>query len=301
MQFVDLYTRIAEETGLDVTADATKLKAWVNEAYRFLAGLREWSWMLKNGTIQTTADITTLTATVNAAATAVTLSSTYATSLASDYYIQFSDTSDDWYLITAHTAGTDTLTISPAYTGSSNLTAGTTKIRRVFYSLASDADRIIDMYEAIEDRQLVYVDPRELDHQVPDPTSTGTPQAYTLLGYDTSNAWRAHFYPIPSAKINIQYRYYKGITDLSATGDVPVLPSKWHTGIIFVALSMFAHPYIDDDRMASAESRARQVVSEMIRQQNPLPDKHTVIQPWDARGRSVKHIPFPSDFDQYGR
>lgn len=297
MQFSVMQTHLAEETGLDVTADATKIKSWLNEAYRFLAGLREWSWMLKNGTVQTTADITSLTASVNAAATAVTLSATYASSLADDYYIQFSDTSDDWYLITAHTAGTDAVTISPAYNGSANLSAGTAKIRRVFYSLASDADRIIDMYEAIDDKQLIYVDPRDLDRQVPDPTSTGTPETYTLLGFDSSNQWRAHFYPIPDDNINVQYRYYRSIADLSADTDTPILPAKWHMGIVFTALAMFAHPYIDDSRMASAESRARQVVGEMMKQISPLPDKHTALQPWDNRGgRRALGATFPPEF-----
>lgn len=302
MQFSVLQTRVAEELGLDATADATKIKSWINEAYKFLAGLREWPWMMKNGTVQSTADITSLTASVNAADTAVTLSATYATSLANDYYIQFSSSSDNWYLITAHTAGTSAVTISPAYAGSSNLSAGTCKIRRVFYSLASDADRIIDMYEAIQDRQLAYVDPRDLDGHFPDPTSTGTPQAYTLLGFDSNNYWRASFYPIPDATINVQYRYYRAVADLSADADVPALPAKWHQAIVFVALAMFGHPYIDDSRMQSAEMRAKQLVGEMLNQQSPIPDKHIVIQPWDTRGGSKPHgAQFPPDFPRYGR
>lgn len=302
MQLSVMMSRIAEETGLNVTNDATKIKSWINESYRFLAGLREWPWMLKNGTVQTTADITTLTASVNAAASAVTLSAAHAVSLANDYYIQFSDTSDDWYLITAHVAAAATLTISPAYNGSTNLSAGTAKIRRVFYSLASDADRIIDMYEARQDRQLLYVDPREMDHQFPDPTATGTPNVYTLLGFDSNNYWRASFFPIPEEVMNIQYRYYKSIVDLSADADIPVLPLKWHQAIVFVALAMFGHPYIDDDRMQSAESRAKQVVGELLKQQSPIPDHHNVIQPWDARSGGRSHgAQFPPEFGRYWR
>lgn len=296
MQLSVLVTRVAEETGLSATNDATKIKAWINEAYRFLAGLREWPWMLKNGTVQTVADITNLTASVNAAGTAVTLSAGPAQSLANDYYIQFS-TSDDWYLITAHTAAATACTISPGYTGSTNLTSGACTIRKVFYSLASDADRIVDMYEAIQDNKLVFVDPRDLDASFPDVTATGTPEAYTLLGFDSTNYWRASFFPIPDNKINVQYRYYRSITDLSADADVPALPSKWHMGIVFVALAMFGHPYIDDSRMQSAESRARQVVAEMVRQQSPIPDKHDAIQPWDKRaGNRIMRPQFPPDF-----
>jgi len=299
MQFSNLVLAVAEETGLNTTADATKLKSWVNESYRFLAGMREWPWMMGSGVVQTTADITSLTASVAGLGTTVTLSTTYATTLATDYWIQFA-TTDDWYPITAHTAGTDELTIAPGYTQSAALVDGACTIRRIYYSLASDADRIIDMYEAIQDRQLDYVDPRELDLQLPDPTATGTPRAYTLLGFDSSNAWRANFYPIPDAVSNISYRYYKRITDLSADADIPVLPIKWHQAIIFVALAMFGHPYIDDSRMQSAESRARQMVGEMMKQQSPLPDKHSVIKPWDARGGTRPFgATFPPEFDRY--
>lgn len=301
MDFINLKTRVAEETGLDVTNDATKLGVWVNEAYRFLAGMREWSWLLTTKAVQTVADTTNLTASVTAGATTVTLSATVTPTLANDYYIQFS-TTDDWYLITAHTDATDTLTISPGYQGASNLVAGTSTIRRVFYSLASDVDRIIDMRQAITDKQLTYVDPRTFDRHLPDPTATGTPYAYTLLGLDSSRAWRANFFPIPDTKVNILYRYYAKITDLSGSTDVPILPDKFHQAIVFTALAMFGHPYIDDDRMQSAERRAKMLVGEMVGQVSPIPDNHLISQPWDQRGGTRRHgAAWPSTFDPYGR
>jgi hypothetical protein len=254
-----------------------------------------------SGVVQTTPEITTLTASVNAGGTAVTLSAAHAVSLANDYWIQF-ETSDDWYPITAHTAATTAVTISPAYVGAANLTAGKCTIRRIYYSLDATADRVIDMYEAIQDRQLVFVDPRELDRQLPDPTATGTPNVYTLLGFDSASSWRANFYPIPDSKLNIHYRYYKKTTDMANDTDKPQLPEKWHSAIIFVALSLYGHAYVDDDRLRSAESRSRQLVGEMVRQISPLPDKHRVIQPWDHRGsRGTSGAQFPPDFPAYWR
>lgn len=302
MDFLSLKTRVAEETGLDVTGDATKLGVWINEAYRFLTGMREWSWLLKTNAIQTVTDVTNLTASVNAGDTAVTLSATYTPALANDYYIQF-ETTEDWYLITAHTAASSAVTISPAYQGSTNLTSGACTIRKVFYSLASDVDRIIDMRQSITDRQLDYVDPRTFDRHLPDPTATGTPYVYTLLGFDTSRQWRANFYPIPNAKTNILYRYYQKITDLSSSSDVPLLPEKFHAAIVFTALAMFGHPYIDDERMQGAERRARMIVQEMVGQVSPVPDNHSVMQPWDSRmgTRVNRGAQWPPDFNPYGR
>lgn len=302
MDFTSLQLRVAEETGLDPTADATKLGVWVNESYRFLAGMREWPWLMGAKALQTEADTTSLTASVSAASTSVTLSSTVASSLANDYYIQFA-TTDDWYLITAHTGGTAAITISPAYQDASNLVSGTCIIRRVFYSLASDVDRIIDMRQTITDHALTYVDPRAFDRQLPDPTATGTPYVYTQLGLDSSRNLRVNFYPIPSTKTNILYKYYQRVTDLSTGTDVPIIPAKFHQAIVFTALAMFGHPYIDDTRMQSAERRAKMLVSEMVGQVSPIPNQHPVIQPWDSRGNTnrLHGAQWPQDFNPYGR
>jgi hypothetical protein len=300
MDFLALKTRVAEEAGLDLSTDNIKVGSWINESYKFLSGMREWPWLLKSATIQTTPDITSLTASVDSAGTAVTLSATYATSLANDYYIQFS-ASDDWYLITAHTAGTDAVTIDSGYTGTSNLTAGACTIRRVYYSLSSDTDRIVNMRQAITDQDLTYVDPRTFDHELPDPTAVATPYVYSLLGLDSSQNWRVTFYPIPGEKINIRYRYYQKITELSLNTDVPLIPEKFHQTIIFTALAMFGHPYIDDDRVTSAERRAKMAVAEMVKQISPIPDKHSVMQPWDQRAnvRSNFGPQFPPNFGRH--
>jgi len=300
MTFVNIKLKIAEELGLNATNDATKLGVWANEAYRFIAGLRQWPWNLASKTLQTVADITTGTATISAGDTALTLSVGPTPSVATDYEIQLTDQSDDWYLVTAHTATETTATISPAFVGSSNYSAGNYILRKKFYSVASDVDKIINMKEAINNQALAYIDPRDLDDYDPDPTATDTvPYAYTLLGFDATNNWRVNFLPTPTTVANIQYKYYQRTTDLSADGDLPILPAKWHQAIVFVALSMYGHPYIDDSRMTMAQSRARTILKEMISQVSPLPDKHPVIMPWDQRAQIKPRGPlFPPNFPQ---
>ena len=54
MQFVDICTRVAQETGMDLTTDGSIIKAWVNGAYQQLSGFFEWPWLITNFTIQTT-------------------------------------------------------------------------------------------------------------------------------------------------------------------------------------------------------------------------------------------------------
>lgn len=298
MDFTSLKTRVAEETGLDLTNDATKLGVWVNEAYKFMAGARDWPWMMKSGVLQTTPDITTGTVSINAGATTGTFSSAPASSVALDYFVQFTGQSDDWYPVATHTGASTSFTISNAFVGSSNYTAGAYILRRVYYSLASDVDGILDMREAVNDNPLTYVEARDFDRVLPDPTSTSeAPRVYVPAGLDSSNLIRVHLWPVPSQKVNIHYRYTRKVTELSSGSDSPILPEKFHLGIVFVALAMFGHPYIDDTRMESAERRARAVMEEMMGRPKTHPDKMSVVQPWDQRrGRKPFGQRFPDNF-----
>ena len=57
MNLTALIARVANETGLDATTDATVITAWINQAYQQLSGAFEWPWLLTNSTMQTEADI----------------------------------------------------------------------------------------------------------------------------------------------------------------------------------------------------------------------------------------------------
>lgn len=298
MQFSIMQTRVAEETGLSVTDDVTKIKAWINEAYQQVSGFYNWPWLLTNFVIQTVTDITTLTAAVNAGATTVTLSSTVTPTLAGNYWIRFDASSDDWYPITAHTAASATVTIGNAYLGATNITGAAVTIRKVFYDIPSGVDRIIDLRQSISDKKIQIIDPRTVDHVLPDPDTTGTPDIAYLTGITVAGAWRMSFYPLPSAKINIQGRGYATITELSADADVPLIPTKWHSVLVFLALALFGHDYIDDTRIDSAQKRAKETIKEMIKESNPVPGMFNVIRTWDTRQTNHNTYGFISNIGQ---
>lgn len=297
MQLSDIRTRVAQEAGLSATNDATMINAWINGAYQQLSGFYPWPWLLTNFTIQTEADITTGTASVNAGSTSVTLSSGPSSSVATNYMIQFTDTSNDWYYISAHTASSTSLTLANAFAGTSNYTAGSYIIRRVFYSLPTDLDRLIDLRQSITNLKLEGVEAATFDKLVPDPSSVGTPIYYYLTGMTSANVWQVGFFPTPSAIINIQGRGLKTITEMSSDSDQPLVPAKWHNALVFLALALYGHDYIDDSRVESARSRAKEIVSEMVEQSNPIPGKMTVIQPWDTRvPRSPLSLNLPTNY-----
>lgn len=301
MDFSVLKTRVAQETGLDTTNDATILGAWVNAAYKQVCGIENWPWLLKLATIQTVADITTGTVSINAASASLTFSSAPAASVANQYMIQFRTVSDDWYLISAHTAGQTSATLSVPFNGSTNISGVAYTLRKVFYSLASDTMRIVDARQARTKNKLGAVDIRTFDRYLPDPTATGDPLYYYLAGVDTSKYWQVGLYPIPSAAENVQIRYLSMPVDMTGT-DTPNLPEQFHDLLIYGALYMFGHAYIDDTRIQSAKARYDQAISDMRENYNPIPDQLTVIQPWDSRPRRlVGRLNWPSTYPETWR
>lgn len=286
MDFSVLKTRVAHEVGLDTSSDATILGAWINAAYKKVCGMDNWPWLMKLATIQTVADITTGTVSINAASTALTFSNGPAASVALQYMIQFPTVSDDWYLIASHTAASTSATLSVAFNGSSNLSGASYVLRKVFYSLGSDVDRIVDVRQARTDSKLGAIDVRTFDRYLPDPNATGDPLYYYVVGQDTNKYWQIGLYPIPASVENVQVRYYQMPADMTTT-DTPVLPEKFHDVIVFGALWLYGHAFIDDTRIQSAKARWDEAIKEMRDNYNPVPDQFTVLQPWDRRPRRL--------------
>lgn len=302
MTFSDLKQRVANETGMDLTIDDLMVGEWVNAAYRHINGILNWPWLMKSATIQTVADITTGTVSISSGSSSLTFSSAPSISVANQFMIQFPATSDDWYYITAHTAGATTATLSVPFVGSSNISGASYTLRKVFYSLPSDADRIIDARQSIDKVRLGALNPRTFDGSLPDPTATGTPLYYYILGLDSSQYWQVGLYPVPTTINNIQIRYLAKTTALSASTDTPNIPDKFQDIIIFAALFMFGHPFIDDTRMAMAQARYESGLKDMKQNHNPIPDQLTIIQPWDSRPRRmVGRLPWPPNYPEFWR
>jgi hypothetical protein len=295
LNFTSLKARVAGETGLDTTNDDTTLGIWVNLAYKHVCGLYDWPWLLKQSTIQTVPDITTGTATITAGSTSLTFSVGPTNSVATQYMIQFPTVNDDWYIIASHTAASTSATLNVAFTGSSNLTAGTYKLRKTLYSLPSDLDRVIDIRQTITDQQLTPVEIRAFDKVLPDPSATGSPFHYSVVGMDSSNYWQIALYPTPNAVINLQIRYLYTPADMSGT-NTPVLPEKFHDMIVFAALALYGHPYIDDTRVTEAKERGTEMLELMKREAQPWPDKRLSLRPWDRRFAARRPGMLPPDY-----
>lgn len=135
------------------TSTETRLLARLNEAYFDIVsgganlndshrGLQSgkpfifsWAMSQTNIVFNTEAPITNLTATVAQNATALTLSATYATSL-TGYFLKIGS-DQEIYRISAHTAGTDAITLDKDYIESS-VTAGACEIFKLDYTIGTD-------------------------------------------------------------------------------------------------------------------------------------------------------------------
>lgn len=297
MDFSSLQNRVAQETGLDLTTDSSMIQAWINQVYKKVNGAFNWPWLLKLATIQTVADIETGTVSINAGSTSLTFSSAPTISVAKQYMIQFSDVSNDWYLIDTHTAASTTAVLSVAFNGTSNISGASYILRKVFYSLPSDVDRIVDMRQARTLVRLGALDIRTFDRYLPDPQAVADPMYYYLAGLDENAYWQIGLYPIPEDVENIQTRYLKIPVDMSSSTDVPIIPEKFHDVIVYGALYLFGHPYIDDTRFKMAQVRYEEGLIEMKRTYNPIPDQANIIQTWDSRPRGlIGRVQYPGNY-----
>lgn len=226
-----------------VSADATKLKRWLNLAQQYICGKSRWPFMLASEIVQTVADYTTGTVSVSAAGTTATFSGTIADSK-TNQYIQFA-TSNDWYKITAHTGGASTATISPAAISAESSTAYT--IRKLHYTTTTPLTQITDIKQMITPSNMRPLSPMESDFLLPLYFETGTVTNYIMSVPNSSGTQQFSLFRSPDSVINLMVRGYKALSDLSADGDLSLIPVQWHDALINIG-AFYGFTGLDDTR-----------------------------------------------------
>ena len=279
MTFLQMQQELADRVGVydpTVSTDATILKRWLNMAIQYICGKRIWPFQAAEEIIQTVTDITTGTVSINASDTALTFSSAPTVSV-QDRYIQLV-TSNDWYKITSHTASSTSATISPAYVGTSNLTAGTYTVRKLLYTTTTPLIQLLDMKQLVTPLNIISASPRATDFFLPLYYATGIVQYYILSSPNSSGTTQFSFIPSPSDVININVRGIQKLTDLSADADIPVIPTPWHDAIINIA-AYYGFQKSDDTRAQTELEVGEARIADMAR--NYLSDlgRHRIMQP----------------------
>ena len=301
MNFLTCQQEVAAQLGLDntVTNQNTLIKRWINTSQQMISQAFDWPF-LRNSTpliIKTVPDYSTGTATVAASSTSVTTSGTIADSKLGQY-IQFAD-SNNWYKITAHTAGTSALTIDPAAITAN--TAATYIIRKFHYSLDSTVDRVLSIRQAVTPFDLSETSAENFFLWQPDSQNTGNPQLYFMLGKDSSDVWQLGLWPIPDAVINLYVEYVKAIVDMSADGDTSIIPAKWHTSILLKGAMWQGLNFIGDPRSTDARNEFMAGIDEMKKQNQPSRRTHRVMEPCDSPAApSASNLPGAFPYRDYG-
>ncbi len=243
-----------------VTADATKLGLWLNRAYHEILGEWNWWFLKSRDIIQTVTDYTTGTCSVSAGGSTVTFSATIAVSM-TGRYIKFSS-SDDWYQITAHTAGALTATIDPIYGQTDALVAGTYTIRKLFYTADSSIQSIISIQRMVSPDALAPLSEEGFDVVLPLYNTSSTPYRYMTTVPTSTGQLQFVLHPAPSTVINLYVNGIIDAPDMSSDSDVPIFGSRWHSAVLDRA-EYYAFRKLDDDRAKQCFERSNITVEDM--------------------------------------
>lgn len=282
MNFLTSQQEVAAQLGLDntVSSQNTLIKRWINTSQQMIAQSYDWPFLRASNplVVKTVVDYTTGTVTTIADSTTVNFSATIADSKTGQY-IQTSS-SNDWYRITAHTAGASTATISPAaINAGSDLTY---TIRKFHYSLDSAVDRVLSIRQMVTPIELSEMSADQFHLWEPDPTNVDNPSVYFMLGKDSSDVWQIGLWPIPSAVINLYVEYLKAVTDLSSDSDTSIIPAKWHTSVLLKGAIWQGLEFLGDSRASRARDEFFLGIQEMKKQNQPSKNDHRVMFPVDV-------------------
>lgn len=296
--FLTLQQELAAQVGLDSTgtSQATLLKRWINSAQATV--LRSFEWPFNRASnplvIQTATDYTTGTVSTTAGSTTVTFSGTIASSMAGRF-LQTSS-SNDWYRVTAHTAGTNTATIEIAALYD-NATA-TYTLRKAYYSTSSAVDRILQVTQSILPYQLIETGLEYFQAFNPGFLSTGTPRIYVMAGVDSSGYPQFRLWPVPDAKINLYVDYLIVPVDMSADANESVIPDKWRLDVLIEGAKCQAYGFLDDTRSAESYVKFHKIIDDMKSEYEIGLKRHRVMTASDNQpvGGNLGYMPLPFNY-----
>lgn len=300
MTFTVMQQELADRLGLDytVSANATRLKRWLNIIQQDMASRWDFSWLRDRCIVQTVVEKTAGTVAIVDGSATVTGTSTAFASTDKRSFIQF-EGETNWYEVTF--VASQVLTISPAYEGTSNALS-TYTLRKVFYDLPSDLFQVFDVRQSNMPAKLECLGEWTLDLNQPDITTVSEPTGYYIsrLNPDTAatsaKVYQIGFFPIPDAIYNIEIRYEKIATDLSADADIALIPVPYHNVMVDGA-EWLGRKFVNSPKEGECKQAYEYAIKQMVERDNENNDYFPVLQASDAQPTS-RFQPFPSTFEQ---
>lgn len=248
LDFQDIYEAVMEQLKVP-TSDTTTLarvKRDINMIYvNEVAPANRWPWLRKRKDIVHAKYYNTGTANVSEDSTTVVISSAIAASKL-DYFFSVEGHSEV-YRISAHTAASDTITLSTAYTGEDNTTASY-KIWSDNIALPTDCRETMDIRHDWDTRPMIPRGAQKLDELAsPDFKREDRPKYYSTDDfYDPSpgdaetesDRYRiCRLWPsLYDKNTTLHVTYIQEVNELDADADEPLMPIEDRMVLVYGAL-----------------------------------------------------------------
>lgn len=250
VDFSDIATAVANEMKVqtDDTVQMNRIKRIINMVYLDeVVPFADWWWLKGSTDVRQEAYYSTGTASVAEGSASVTISGVIAASKARHYFAV--EGHEEIYEISAHTAGTDAITLRSAYTGTTNTTASY-KIWTDRIALPTDLIEVTAVSHDWHPNPLDARGPSEI-RQLKASYGTrreGRPEFYSTLDfYDPSGGSETDsdryrelqvFPALNTEATTLHIDYDKEVSSLDLDGDEPAMPLQDRSVLYFGALAI---------------------------------------------------------------
>ena len=292
LTFANVLTRVANRLRIPEanTTETTKVAAVINDVYREIASKAAWEWLYDRQIINTvdrfgTAEDST-TANVTKGSTSVTLSATQATSLLDKQFnVPGNEVEDGLYRVSAHTAGTDAVTLASAYTGTTNTTASY-QVWTDEYDLATDVGEVRFVRRFGWPGMLDRVSPQEMQRLKSHDRSEGPPVVYAVWDYETSGDPTTQkqlvIHPFPDDTYQLEVHFKQSLnTEVSGSTRLLIPDDYVHVlewGVLSIAYPVFLS---DNQRGQHFGARYSDALNLMVSQHRANEGQGPQFQPAD--------------------
>lgn len=251
LDFKDIYDAVLEELKIPVTDTKTlaRIKRNINSIYvNKVAPANRWPWLRKRINLVHSQFYNTGTANVGISSTTVVLSEVIPVGDGSKTDFLFSVNGfSEIYRISAHTAGSDTVTLSSIYTGETNTTAGY-RIWTDEISLPTDCRETIDVRHDFRSRPMIAKGTQKLDEESAiDFRREDRPRYYSTddfkdptSGTSETESDRFRIFRVWPSMFNedttLHVTYIQEVTALDTDADEPVMPIEDRIVLVYGAL-----------------------------------------------------------------
>lgn len=182
MRFRNLISDV--ESRFNDTSQTARVKQWINQTQDEIQAFFDWPFLVTSDWIQTVAEYTTGTASINVTNGSASISGTATSWTSAMTGRKFRITGDnEWYEFTFAT--TTTATLDRVYEGTTSTTADYTLFKDTF-RVRGDVNKLLLMRNLGQGRSMFYVPVYDLDRTRPTDRDPAEPWVIAVLGRDTS-------------------------------------------------------------------------------------------------------------------